>query len=235
MARVQIIQNTRSLSVLCTVLSALVTSSVGMAEINLVEPGKRVQLLSSEQKSKYKADDPEIQNLERQVAQSICSSVDKVLVRTTPVVITGEELLQIYQNKAYKANVAYSVQGGVAFQDGTFVLHSFPDLTPMPLSQKIETGCWISTGVFGVGGGLVTLITLVSDSDLQAVMITGIISAVGTGLSAASATTARIYRKCKTPAREDFAALEDIESQVDALSREAQFALPTLVSEIWCN
>lgn len=219
------------------VFAVLYFSSESFAEINLVPPGKRVLLMSSQRRSEFKLDAPELPQLQEEEARKICASAGKTFVRSTPAELSPEELLKIYESKTYPASIASTVSGGVVFEDGAFKLYKFLDETPTPLSQKIEIGSWISTGFFGLGGGMITLVSLISGADAQALIIMGSISAGCTVASAATAAGARIYRKCGSRPKaegENFQNFVDVENPAE-IKQEEVFALPALASEIWCD
>jgi hypothetical protein len=226
-------------SIAFSLIPALFFCAETQAEMNLVPEGKRVLLMSSQRRATFKADDTSVTELQQQTAQQICSWAGKKLVRTTTVEITGEELDKLCTSKTYSASLARQVTNeGVQFEDATLVLHEYPITIPTPTSQKVEIGAWISTGVFAIGGGLVTLITLIGSGpppDLTAVMVTGIIAGSGAAASAIVGGATHIYRKYNDRPPKEFAPFSDVENPLEAVAKIETFALPTLVSEIWCD
>ncbi|GEM_PF-2465925 len=198
------------------------------AEVNLVKNNQAISLMSSAERSRLGTDSKQVEDLCKNQAQALCSRVGKQFKRYVIAEISSENI----KEKSYKAMTWQSSIEGLSFTEATFPIVVFPEKIP-PL-VKAEYAFYVTSGMILATGGLMTLLMCIEtygSTDFFAAKVTAGLTAglsAVTALGGAGVHIRRAYLESKREAGED-------EEYVELSPIPISYALPMLVSELWCE
>ncbi len=206
------------------------TSITIFAETNILESGLPLVLIHSAEHADLVHESRDVDVVMKQRAQEICARLDKTFSRWTVHTTSADDAREAVESKTYKARVVDVNQPGLVFTAGAFSLVPFTN-PPAPI-VRLEQGWYAAALITFLGGGITTLMFATGfegNNDETATVISGVTTLGATVILGVSGLFTRLYRsKCAKPS-------DEIELTQNVESATPIFAMPVLVSELFCN